>query len=138
MEKKRKPFNAKLFYRRTCLIIYDIISVVIASYMAILWRYDFHLDSIGAYSALQYSHNAGHFLYYASVQQSVGFCRRNGASEYRGGLHPVNTGRQYRPAVFQDNGPGGAEKLLSRLSGYTGGVYFCQPFFLPVLPGIET
>ena len=43
MEKKRKPFNAKLFYRRTCLIIYDIISVVIASYMAILWRYDFHL-----------------------------------------------------------------------------------------------
>ena len=46
MEKKRKPFNAKLFYRRTCLIIYDIISVVIASYMAILWRYDFHLDSI--------------------------------------------------------------------------------------------
>ena len=46
MEKKRKPFNAKLFYRRTCLIIYDIISIWIASYMAILWRYDFHLDSI--------------------------------------------------------------------------------------------
>ncbi|MDE7232994.1 MAG: polysaccharide biosynthesis protein, partial [Lachnospiraceae bacterium] len=46
MEKTRKPFNAKLFYRRTCLIIYDIISVVLASYVAILWRYDFHLDSI--------------------------------------------------------------------------------------------
>ncbi|MDE6882086.1 MAG: polysaccharide biosynthesis protein [Lachnospiraceae bacterium] len=46
MEKKRKPFNAKLFYRRTCLIIYDIISIWIASYMAILWRYDFHVDSI--------------------------------------------------------------------------------------------
>ncbi len=46
MEKKRRPFNAKLFYRRTCLIIYDIISIWIASYMAILWRYDFHLDSI--------------------------------------------------------------------------------------------
>ena len=46
MEKKRKPFNAKLFYRRTCLIIYDIISIWIASYMAILWRYDFHIDSI--------------------------------------------------------------------------------------------
>lgn len=44
--KKRKPFNAKLFYRRTCLIIYDVISIMIASYMAILWRYDFHLDSI--------------------------------------------------------------------------------------------
>ncbi|MDE7360199.1 MAG: polysaccharide biosynthesis protein, partial [Lachnospiraceae bacterium] len=46
MEKTRKPFNAKLFYRRTCLIIYDIISIVLASYMAILWRYDFHLDEI--------------------------------------------------------------------------------------------
>lgn len=46
VNKKRRPFNAKLFYRRTCLIIYDIISIIIASYMAILWRYDFHLDSI--------------------------------------------------------------------------------------------
>lgn len=46
MEKTRKPFNAKLFYRRTCLIIYDIISIVLASYTAILWRYDFHLDEI--------------------------------------------------------------------------------------------
>ncbi len=46
MEKTRKPFNAKLFYRRTCLIIYDIISIVLASYVAILWRYDFHLDGI--------------------------------------------------------------------------------------------
>lgn len=46
MEKIRKPFNAKLFYRRTCLIIYDVISIVLASYVAILWRYDFHLDEI--------------------------------------------------------------------------------------------
>lgn len=46
MEKTRKPFNVKLFYRRTCLIIYDVISIVLASYMAILWRYDFHLDTI--------------------------------------------------------------------------------------------
>ena len=46
MEKTRKPFNVKLFYRRTCLIIYDVISVVLASYVAILWRYDFHLDTI--------------------------------------------------------------------------------------------
>lgn len=49
MEKTRKPFNAKLFYRRTCLIIYDVISVVLASYIAILWRYDFHLDEIPAH-----------------------------------------------------------------------------------------
>lgn len=46
MEKTRKPFNAKLFYRRTCLIIYDVISIILASYAAILWRYDFHLDEI--------------------------------------------------------------------------------------------
>ncbi len=46
MEKAKKIFNAKLFYRRTCLILYDVISVVLASYVAILWRYDFHLDLI--------------------------------------------------------------------------------------------
>ncbi len=46
MEKAKKIFNAKLFYRRTCLILYDVISVVLASYIAILWRYDFHLDFI--------------------------------------------------------------------------------------------
>lgn len=42
MEKKiRKPLNVKLFYRRTCLIIYDIISVVGAIYLALLMRYSF-------------------------------------------------------------------------------------------------
>lgn len=46
MEKKKNPFNVKLFYRRTCLIIYDIISIVLASYMAILVRYEFHVDQI--------------------------------------------------------------------------------------------
>lgn len=46
MEKTKKIFNVKLFYRRTCLILYDVVSVVLASYVAILWRYDFHLDSI--------------------------------------------------------------------------------------------
>ncbi len=46
MKKERKPFNVKLFYRRTCLIIYDIISVIFASYMALLIRYEFHLDAV--------------------------------------------------------------------------------------------
>lgn len=45
-KKKRKPFNVKLFYRRTCLVIYDIISIVLASYLAILVRYEFHVDDI--------------------------------------------------------------------------------------------
>ena len=46
MKKERKPFNVKLFYRRTCLIIYDIISIIVASYMAVLIRYEFHLDTV--------------------------------------------------------------------------------------------
>ena len=35
MKKDKKPFNAKLFYRRTYLIIYDIISVIFSSYIAV-------------------------------------------------------------------------------------------------------
>lgn len=46
MKKDKKPFNAKLFYRRTYLIIYDIISVVFSSYIAVLIRYEFHLDTV--------------------------------------------------------------------------------------------
>ena len=45
-KKEKKPFNVKLFYRRTCLIIYDIISIVFASYIAVLIRYEFHLDDV--------------------------------------------------------------------------------------------
>lgn len=48
-EKKKFTFNAKLFYRRTCLIIYDIISVILASYLAIILRYEFHVDAIPAH-----------------------------------------------------------------------------------------
>ncbi|MDE7260411.1 MAG: polysaccharide biosynthesis protein, partial [Lachnospiraceae bacterium] len=46
MNKERKPFNVKLFYRRTCLIIYDVISVILASYLAIVMRYEFRVDAI--------------------------------------------------------------------------------------------
>lgn len=46
MKKDRKPFNVKLFYRRTCLIIYDIISVIFASYFAVFIRYEFRLDDV--------------------------------------------------------------------------------------------
>ena len=49
MEKKRKPFNVKIFYRRTCLIIYDIISIILASYLALLVRYDLNMDAIPQY-----------------------------------------------------------------------------------------
>ncbi len=35
-----------MFYRRTCLIIYDVISVIAASYLALLMRYNFDLSEI--------------------------------------------------------------------------------------------
>lgn len=56
MEKAKKIFNVKLFYRRICLILYDVISVVLASYIAILWRYDFHLDLIPKHFMLSLIH----------------------------------------------------------------------------------
>lgn len=46
MKKTKTPFNVKLFYRRTCLIVYDIISVVFASYLALLMRYSFDIAEI--------------------------------------------------------------------------------------------
>ena len=45
-KKQRKPFNVKLFYRRTCLIVYDIISVILASYLALIMRYGFEMSEI--------------------------------------------------------------------------------------------
>ncbi len=48
-EKKRTPFNVKIFYRRTCLIIYDVISVILASYLALLMRYNFNMSEVPEY-----------------------------------------------------------------------------------------
>ncbi len=49
MEKKNfssKNFNFQKFYRVLGLLVYDIISVIAASYLAILMRYEFHVDLI--------------------------------------------------------------------------------------------
>ncbi|MBD5444179.1 MAG: polysaccharide biosynthesis protein [Lachnospiraceae bacterium] len=46
MKKRKKTFNVKLFYRRTALMIYDVISVIMASYLAIIIRYEFELSMI--------------------------------------------------------------------------------------------
>lgn len=48
-KKEKSPFNVKLFYRRTCLIIYDMISVILASYIALLMRYSFEMADIPAH-----------------------------------------------------------------------------------------
>lgn len=45
-KKVKNVFNVKLLYRRTCLIIYDIISVIGASYLALLMRYNFNMSEI--------------------------------------------------------------------------------------------
>ena len=45
-KKNTRHFNYQLFYRRTALIIYDILSVTASSFLAILLRYDMHLDEI--------------------------------------------------------------------------------------------
>ena len=46
-DKNNKPgFNTAKFYRRLVLIIYDIISIIAASYLAVLVRYDFHISSV--------------------------------------------------------------------------------------------
>ncbi len=46
MAKKKEPFNYQKLYRRTGLIFYDIISVIFASYFAILVRYEFRIADI--------------------------------------------------------------------------------------------
>ena len=43
---KKEPFNYAKLYRRTGLILYDIISVIAASYVAFLIRYEFSIASI--------------------------------------------------------------------------------------------
>ena len=47
MKKNEKgTFNIAKLYRQIALIIYDVISIIAASYLAILMRYEFHVDNI--------------------------------------------------------------------------------------------
>ncbi len=49
MKNSKKVFNYQLFYRRACLLIYDVASVLIASFFAIVLRYEFELEMIPDY-----------------------------------------------------------------------------------------
>lgn len=49
MEDKKQIFDVKKLYRRTALIIYDIISIIAASYLALLIRYNFEINEIPDY-----------------------------------------------------------------------------------------
>ncbi|WP_044913843.1 polysaccharide biosynthesis protein [Butyrivibrio sp. WCE2006] len=46
MNSEKKPFNFAKFYRRVGLIVYDVLSIIIASYMALLMRYEFNIDLV--------------------------------------------------------------------------------------------
>ena len=43
---KKKYFNYQLLYRRTALVVYDILSITASSFLALLLRYDMHVDAI--------------------------------------------------------------------------------------------
>ena len=45
-KKIKTGFNKAKFYRRLVLVIYDIISIVAASYLAVLIRYEFHISNV--------------------------------------------------------------------------------------------
>ena len=45
-KKKKTGFNKAKFYRRLVLIIYDIISIIAASYLAVLMRYEFRISEV--------------------------------------------------------------------------------------------
>ena len=47
--KKRRVINYQLFYRRTCLMIYDVASILAASFLAIAMRYEFEFEAIPDY-----------------------------------------------------------------------------------------
>ncbi len=49
MNENKKSFNYQLFYRRTFLVIYDVASVLVASFFAIALRYEFELEMIPDY-----------------------------------------------------------------------------------------
>ncbi|HAP72531.1 MAG TPA: nucleoside-diphosphate sugar epimerase, partial [Lachnospiraceae bacterium] len=45
----KKPFNYAKFWRRTALILYDIMSVILSCALALLIRYEFHIAEVPEY-----------------------------------------------------------------------------------------
>ena len=46
MNKKKEPLNLQKLYRRAVLIIYDVISIILVSFIPVLMRYDLDLDQV--------------------------------------------------------------------------------------------
>ncbi len=55
---KKPVFNFQLFYRRACLIIYDVGAILAASVLALLMRYEFEIDAVPDY----FIHTVENFL----------------------------------------------------------------------------
>ncbi|MDD6203091.1 MAG: nucleoside-diphosphate sugar epimerase/dehydratase [Lachnospiraceae bacterium] len=47
--KQKRSFNYQLFYRRICLMIYDVGAILLSSFLAIAMRYEFDLEMIPDY-----------------------------------------------------------------------------------------
>lgn len=45
----RKPFNYAKFWRRAALLVYDTMSVILASFLSLMIRYEFHIGEIPDY-----------------------------------------------------------------------------------------
>ena len=46
MNKKKEPLNLQKLYRRAVLIIYDVISIILVSFIPVLMRYDLDFDQV--------------------------------------------------------------------------------------------
>ena len=58
MNSEKQPFNIVKFYRRAALIVYDVLSIVAASYLALLMRYEFNIDLVPS----EFMYPVTHFL----------------------------------------------------------------------------
>ena len=137
--KKKKPFNYQLFYRRTALIVYDIISVIAASYLAILIRYDFDVSTVPAAFLLPIRHFLpigiviALFVFYlfrlyhslwafageTELQNLVMACLVTSAVNGAG----IN--------LFRMEGKSSSRQLLFSVFLLPADLFVCQPFFLP-------
>ena len=137
--KKKKPFNYQLFYRRTALIVYDIISVIAASYLAILIRYDFDVSTVPAAFLLPlFAHRACYrtvrILSVPSLSQPVGICRRDRASKPCDGMSCDECGQRRRDQPVPNGGKSSSGQLLFSVFLLPADLFVCQPFFLPFFP----
>ena len=140
--KKKKPFNYQLFYRRTALIVYDIISVIAASYLAILIRYDFDVSTVPAAFLLPIRHFLPIGIVIAlfvvlsvpSLSQPVGICRRDRASKPCDGMSCDECGQRRRDQPVPNGGKSSSGQLLFSVFLLPADLFVCQPFFLPFFP----